>query len=239
MLWPRDGDLNAAFRDLFAPLAGASVVELETAAAWAREAIGDGARVLPSARDHDRIIDPDETERLLAAGWDFGGLAGHRAPLIITHSRFHPSPRPFAAFRPARPLAPAIARHTRAFGRRTVGVHIRRADNDVAIATSSTAAFLDRMRAEVAAAPGTTFFVATDSPADEARVRRAFPDRVLAHQPKSLDRGRPEAARDAVIDLYCLARTRRLLGSHWSSFSETAAAIRGIELVVVGRAGGA
>ena len=41
------------------------------------------------------------------------------------------------------------------------------------------------------------------------------------------------AIKDALIDLYGLSRCRLILGSYWSSFSETAAAIGGSELLIV------
>ena len=42
----------------------------------------------------------------------------------------------------------------------------------------------------------------------------------------------PRGIQDAVIDLYSLANCRKLIGSYWSSFSEVAAQLRGIELVI-------
>jgi hypothetical protein len=47
-------------------------------------------------------------------------------------------------------------------------------------------------------------------------------------------RGARQAARDAVVDLYCLAGCRKLLGSYYSTFTDTAAAIHGIPLEIVG-----
>jgi hypothetical protein len=38
---------------------------------------------------------------------------------------------------------------------------------------------------------------------------------------------------DAVVDLFALARTSRILGSYFSTFSETAASIGGIQWVTV------
>jgi hypothetical protein len=63
-------------------------------------------------------------------------------------------------------------------------------------------------------------------------MREAFGNRVLT-RPKRLERARPEGMRDALIDLLCLARTRRVIGSVYSSFSEAAAEIGGVELVAI------
>ena len=39
---------------------------------------------------------------------------------------------------------------------------------------------------------------------------------------------------DARLDLYCLAATDKLIGSYWSSFTDIAADMRGIEKVIAG-----
>src|SRR5438876_7707619 len=72
------------------------------------------------------------------------------------------------------------------------------------------------------------FFVATDDPHEESFLRDRF--RVVTHQKRSLDRSTVEALEDAAIDLYCLAATRQLIGSHGSSFTHVAAQLYGIPL---------
>lgn len=92
----------------------------------------------------------------------------------------------------------------------------------------------ERMHAEIDIDPTTRFFVATDDPVEEACMRDTFGHRVFAH-PKRLTRNRPDGIRDALVDLLCLFRTRRVIGSFYSSFSEAAAEIGGVELVVIDR----
>jgi DNA-directed RNA polymerase subunit N (RpoN/RPB10) len=89
------------------------------------------------------------------------------------------------------------------------------------------------MRAEQASDPAVTFFLATDSPQVAATMFEEFGARVLQHPKKSLSRDDPEAIRDALIDLYCLANCRKLIGSYWSSFTDTAWEMRQIEHVIV------
>lgn len=89
------------------------------------------------------------------------------------------------------------------------------------------------MRLELANDPATRFFLATDSPDVEEHLEAIFPDRITIHPKKSLDRNVPEAIQDALVDLLCLAATRKLIGSYWSTFTNAAAAIGGIESVIV------
>jgi hypothetical protein len=86
------------------------------------------------------------------------------------------------------------------------------------------------MRQELDEHADTRFFLATDSPAEEERLQQEFPGRIIMHPKTSLKRHDPRAVQEAMVDLYCLANCRKLFGSYNSSFTETAAGIRGIEL---------
>ena len=76
------------------------------------------------------------------------------------------------------------------------------------------------------------FFLATDSPDVEESIKSNYGDRIITHD-KTLARNTVSGMQDSLIDLYCLARTNRIIGSFYSSFSEVAAKINNIELVQV------
>jgi hypothetical protein len=128
------------------------------------------------------------------------------------------------------------------FGPHTVGVHIRRGDawggpRASQFRRSSDAAFFARMDSELVAEPGTNFFLATDCAATEERFRERYREAVIVNRDKRFVpsvRGRPkDNQRDAVIDMFALARTRRILGNNASSFSRMAADIGGIDYLRV------
>ncbi len=48
----------------------------------------------------------------------------------------------------------------------------------------------------------------------------------------SVARDDPAAMEDAVVDLYALSRCRKIIGSYWSSFTDTAAELGSIERVL-------
>ncbi|NEP20419.1 MAG: hypothetical protein F6J97_26655 [Leptolyngbya sp. SIO4C1] len=114
-----------------------------------------------------------------------------------------------------------------------IGVHIRRTDNAKSIQYSPTQKFIEYMNQEVNHDKNACFFLATDDPTLERHLRTVFPNRIAVHPKKSLDRQQPQAVWDAAIDLYCLAHCRKLIGSYWSSFSEVASQINGIDTVIV------
>jgi hypothetical protein len=92
---------------------------------------------------------------------------------------------------------------------------------------------MDRL---LAADACTTFFLATDSHETEERFRSRYGSALFTNADKrfvpSLPGEPKENQRDAVIDLFALARTRHILGSHYSTFSRMAAALGGVRLEV-------
>jgi hypothetical protein len=130
-----------------------------------------------------------------------------------------------------------VERLAAAFGPHTVGVHIRRGDawggpRASQFKRSSDAAFFARMDAELVAEPRTNFFLATDCEATEEHFREQYRESVIVNRDKRFVpsvRGRPkDNQRDAVIDMFALARTRKILGNNASSFSRMAADIGAI-----------
>lgn len=115
----------------------------------------------------------------------------------------------------------------------TVGVHIRRTDNVCAIQSSPTEMFIEAMQAEVECHPQVRFFLATDDICVRELLQTHFPDRIIFQPMETCRRDTLEGMRQAVVDLFCLAKTQKLLGSYWSSFTDTAAEIGGMPLTIV------
>lgn len=111
----------------------------------------------------------------------------------------------------------------------TVGLHIRRTDNANAIKYSPTELFFSKVEEEIHTHPETKFYLATDDPQEEKQFIERFGQRIIIYQKHSLDRNNPVAIKDALIDLYNLSHCRKIYGSYWSSFSDTAALWAGIK----------
>jgi hypothetical protein len=171
----------------------------------------------------DRLVDPATRARLFP---DF-------------ESYFRTSVK---EWRPVPSIRARVESLAATFGSHTVGVHIRRGDAwnhpDAAQASmyrrSSDAAFFAQMDAELAAEPRTRFFLATDSAVTEERFREQYREAVTVNPDKrfvpSVAKQPKDNQRDAVIDMFALARTRKILGNAYSSFSKMAADIGGIEV---------
>ena len=78
----------------------------------------------------------------------------------------------------------------------------------------------------------TTFFLASDSEKVKKSLKEKFGSKILTAN-LELNRDSNEGIKGAVIDMYCLARTKKIYGSYFSTFSQVAAAISGIEEEIV------
>lgn len=114
------------------------------------------------------------------------------------------------------------------FSNETIGVHIRRTDNAESIAHSPTEKFVAAMDTY----PTATFYLATDDVSLKAHLQSRYGSRLLT-QSTTARRDTLAGMEEALIDLFVLSRTSHLLGSYWSSFTDTAAELGGIPLRIV------
>ena len=152
---------------------------------------------------------------------------------IATEEHFFPC-HDYSPFQPTTEIADRVNAITAGFKSHNVGIHIRRTDNKPAIGKSSTQSFIDAMQKELSIDPSTMFYLATDDLSEEANLRRVFPDRIISNETRDLSRDSVNGVKDALLDLMCLSKTDKIIGSYFSSFTDIAADINGIPKVVAG-----
>lgn len=135
-------------------------------------------------------------------------------------------------FRPVPSLLSRIDSLARRFTPRTIGVHIRRADNRQSILRSPLSLFRARIDQLLDAGEADLIYLATDDLHVKDYLRSRYGARLLT-LPRKADRHTPAGMDDAVVDLYALSRTTHIFGSYYSSFSETAAELSGVPLTIV------
>lgn len=118
------------------------------------------------------------------------------------------------------------------FSAHTIGVHIRRTDNVVSIEHSTNQGFMRAMDRALEADSKANFFLATDDAALKRELIEKYGDIIITQQ-APVSRSSIEGMRDAVVDLWCLASASRIIGSYWSSFSDTAAELFDAPLEIV------
>lgn len=115
------------------------------------------------------------------------------------------------------------------FSDNTIGVHIRRTDNKEAIRLSPLEKFYSRMENEITKDTNVKFYVATDDDTVKQDMIRRFPQRIITQFEKS-ERDSLEGMEFAVNDLFCLSKTRKIIGSLYSSYSQIASELGGIPI---------
>ena len=245
IVWFRDSGLKCRFDQLFAPLDRIDRPEL-CEATLADLLLLDRPRKrnfrvprLYQRLHFDRCIYEQEATRLFRQGFDFARcLTSYRNLYIASCVYFSPrltGGQLFDIFHPQPLLQAEIERvAAQCIGPRTVGIHIRRTDNVLSIEQSPTELFIDRMEQEIAACPDVNFYLATDSEEEKERLTARFGQRITTC-PRQAERNSVRGVQDAVVELFLLSRTCRILGSAHSSYSETAAQLGGIPFEVVSR----
>jgi hypothetical protein len=114
-----------------------------------------------------------------------------------------------------------------------VGIHIRRTDHRRSIIHSPSYIFWQAMRAALATDPATMFYIASDDERERATAKNYFGAKVICGPATLPGRSTVEGCQGALVDLLCLSRCDRILGSTGSSFSEIAAAYGGCPLEVL------
>lgn len=180
---------------------------------------------------HERVIYEGEMDRLMSEHFDFESLARFGSVYVRAWQHFYPATPRLSHLCPAPALQALVDAKVATFGEYMVGVHIRRTDHTVSRAVSTTERFMALMTDEVVRQPRVSFFLATDDPDEEATLMQVFPNRIITYRKRTIDRNTTEGIQDALVDLYCLARTRRILGTVGSTFSRAAATLGNLDLV--------
>jgi hypothetical protein len=219
------------------------VIDVETRRLLASLSLGAWRlRVTGWRRPYDLFLSGDKLEELREKGVDLvSEVTRAKRCGVETYGRFYEGLPSYSDFRPLQRLRDAadevLAGMRAADGTvpspgRLVGVHIRRGDNEASIQVSPLDLFIARMQREVDEDPKVRFFLATDDAATEQTVVARFPGRVTVRG-KDLSRVRTGGVQDALVDLLVLSGCPLILGSYWSSFSQTAAELGGGKLETV------
>jgi hypothetical protein len=233
--WLKNKYLNCSFDRLFEPIEGVRVVSVETnrwRALLSLRSLNYRLRVVRAPID--LFLGNEQIERYRADSVDMVPLVAEaKHCVIITYYSHFATSAHLELFHPKEEILAEVEAATAGLDVGSfVGVHIRGTDNAEAAERSPLEAFLTRMRQEVEKDPAVRFFLATDSGATEHAVKERFPGRVVA-LPKVFARNKAAGVRAALADLLVLSRCRSILGSHWSSFTNMAAELGGVQVEIV------
>ncbi|MBR1595072.1 MAG: glycosyl transferase [Phocaeicola sp.] len=234
--WFRDKGLNCRFDQLFQPLdlPQVSLIEATSFDSFSYDRPRKRNLYIPRLFQlfyfDDCVYEAEVTERMYQH-FDFRSWAINKRTYLASCVYFFPpapDARLFQFFHPVPALQQRIDEVSRTFGNRCVGVHIRRTDNLSSINESPTKLFVDRMQMMVQSDKDTYFYLASDSSEEKRKMKATFGKRILTSV-TDLSRNSVQGIQDALVELYVLSKTKMILGSVKSSYSETAAQIGQIE----------
>ena len=227
VLWYCADELNAPFESLFEPVEEFQVINFTSLKDLRKLWYQLTARTKISNAD----IENNKTDGVLHQDFfDSIKLPAY----IFTWEHFYPADEYFKLFKPTAELQRRIDEVTKHFTADMVSVHIRRTDQVTSIAYSKTENFIDLMNREISANPDVKFFLATDDKDEEVLLRKTFPGRIVSNENRTLRRDSLDGMYDALLDLYCLSSCKKIIGSYYSSFTDTAAALGNIPKLIAG-----
>lgn len=129
-------------------------------------------------------------------------------------------------------IADKIAALVKDFPPNTIGLHIRRTDHVMSHRHSPTHLWLSTIDEMLTNEENIRFYLSTDDEALKSYFLSRYPQHILSQNCHG-HRSNLLGMQESVIDLFALSHCSRLLGSYWSSFSETAALLGSIPLQTI------
>ncbi|MBK8805445.1 MAG: hypothetical protein IPO21_01860 [Bacteroidales bacterium] len=148
---------------------------------------------------------------------------------IASCDSFYGNSANYNYLKPKSEISAQVDKTASLFSTQTIGIHIRRTDHAKSIEGSKTEMFIDVMNKELSLNQNVNFFLSTDSPAEEKKLRDVFGEKIISCE-KDFVRSNKKGIKDALVDMLCLSKTRKIYGSHMSSFSGAASYFGQIEV---------
>lgn len=229
--WMSSADCRCQWEDLFLPIEGITIRPLRQFTLIRRgwEFLGlpqllrlflfDGCFKARKILDSDFLLRPD---------------CPYKNIYVDANKRFCPlqeSSMLCRYYQPTPELEQRIGRVTSQFGDFTIGVHVRRTDHRTVIAANPLNGFVRLMREQEQQHPGCTFYLASDDVEVKRYMEQQFPGRIVTKADVVLQRDSVEGMKDAVVELFLLARTNLIIGSRGSTYSDVASQLYDTPLV--------
>ncbi|MBR5060969.1 MAG: glycosyl transferase [Prevotella sp.] len=237
IIWFQDWGLGCRFDQLFQPL-NISQTQLREATLLdkvMRDIPRKRNLYIPKLFEHclyDDCLDRIDASKAYYKDFDFTAWCKGKKVWLASDVYFIAKEIPddsFDIYHPVSHLQKRINQIKEDFSQQTIGVHIRRTDNIRSIQNSPTHLFIERMHQEP---DDVKFYLATDSEEVKGEMRSFFGNRIIT-SPNRAARGNLEGMEDALVEMYLLAATNRILGSSCSTYSMTAASIGRVPLEII------
>lgn len=224
--WNKEKGCNAAFSDLFNPIRLSNVVLKENKLFWYATPMRRNfyiPKYLQNFLFDHRIYDFNKN----TSGNIFDHIKNTKNLLLSSaHSMSEHYPIN-KIFEPKQSIIDMIPVFDKKY---TTGIHIRGTDYRV-ITNEFMSAYETEMDRIIEKIPKSKFFLATDEKIVKERLISKYGDRIICLN-INLTRNNVNGIQGAVADLWGLSKCNKVIGTYYSSFSEIAAEIGGIELII-------
>lgn len=232
--WEKTSDCYAEFSDLFEPLNHPNL-QVKTLKKFYLKPGGKKQLYLPNLL-RNLIFDASYNGTQIANKKLSETCKDKKKIYITSYNCFTPvSPINFKVtqyFTPKKELAQRINEIVQnQFSIHTIGIHIRRTDNISAINNSPIEKFIQIMDDEISTNPDTNFYLATDSIDVKNCFTKRYGQKIITST-NALNRNTLEGMRNAIIDLYCLGNTKKIIGSDFSTYSVMASRLYQNQLIL-------
>jgi len=235
--WIKDEKLiNCRFRDLFQPIKGLNLYELDDLPFKLRKGkrgnlfLPNLLRKMPWA---GKIFKRFEIKDFKNQGGDFKKLYDeHRRLVFYSFSRFFPSEKKFEIFNPLPIIQQMIKDEIQTFDEFTIGIHIRRTDHELAIKRSPIELFEQKIEEEISKNNRANFYLASDCSETKNHLVKKYGN-IIRTDFEPGDRTTLGGMYRGITELYTLSKTTKVYGSFGSSYSRTACEMSEIELIHV------
>ena len=113
----------------------------------------------------------------------------------------------------------------------TIGLHVRRTDNKLSIKNNPISKYQEYVKYELKKNDDTNFYLATDDDKVKSFFRKEYGDKIITIDIDLL-RSSKEGMISAVVDLFCLAKCKKIYGSSYSTYSYVASKLYNAELII-------
>ncbi len=239
IIWIKNEDLGSFLSELYQPIehpkVKISVRELDKIPFiysdrlmnFTRQRIYNSVLKIYQKTRFEAVFHASETALLKAKGYDFNELIQYSSVYLSSWGRLDRDKFDSKLFQPLNDIQGLLP----IFDNKTIGVHIRRTDHLVVIAKTPLEKFFTIMDKELKKDPNVKFFIASDDDRVKDQLVEKYQDRILMESPLKADRSTSNGMKKAMIDLYALANTQKIIGTGLSTFTQMASEINGIELI--------
>lgn len=247
IIWIRNEWLMAGFNELFRPIGNEKIkitfkdfstnpfLYSDKTLDYPKQRIYNSSLRFYQSLFFDWISHGQKTRSLVLKEFEFNTIKTTRYPYISSWMKLRPEPLTFSHFVPIQIIMDRIELESKKFNDNTIGVHVRRTDHATVIKQSPLSLYFEMMDSILLESSEKEFFVSSDSENVKNEIKAKYKEKVTFMSPGKAVRTSYDGMEEAVVDLFLLSRTVRIMGNSLSSFAKAASEIGNIPLEEVVR----